>query len=189
MHRRAAASLVAVIVLSILVLNFVQHTHRARYIGEDVHALMLITVREACKSPEKAPTLFARVQGLLRYVAVKSLSISVPENRSEYSKGSLVCIGRVVTNLGEDVFALNYTYSLTGFFVEPLTGRIFRLYRVEGYQFFKIPPYNYTIRLRVGLTPICPHDHVNNSSILAIRGTDPCVLSDKWGIKLVIPGG
>ncbi len=188
MRRRASAALVAVIVLSMLVLNSLQHTHRAHYVGEDLHALLLITAREACKSPEKAPILFTRTEKLARFIAIKSLNISIPENRSEYSRGSLICIGQVVTSLGEDVFALNYTYKLVGFSVEPLTGRIFRLYRVEGYQFFKMPPYNYTIQLRVRLTPLCPHDYVNGS-LLAVWGTDTCVLSDKWGIRLVIPGG
>jgi len=188
-RRRGSAALIAIAVLSLLVLlNLHQEeTYRVIYEGEDVHALLLITAREACKSPDKATTLFARAQTLAKHVKVKSYAVSVIENSSNYERGTLLCVAKVSTSLGEDTFALNYTYKLVGLRVDELTGRILRIYAVSAYQYFKLPVYNYTIRINIALQPLCPHDYVNGD--LAVRGLGPCVLADKWGLKLVIPGG
>jgi len=187
-RRRGSAALIAVAVLSLLILSLHQEeTYRVIYEGEDVHALLLITAREACKSPDKSAMLFARAQTLEKHVKVKSYTVSVIENSSNYERGTLLCAARVSTSIGEDAFALNYTYKLVGLRVDELTGRILRIYAVSAYQYFKMPVYNYTIQLSVALQPLCPHDYVNGD--LAVRGLGPCVLADKWGLKLVIPGG
>ncbi|MGC8986840.1 hypothetical protein [Infirmifilum sp.] len=93
-----------------------------------------------------------------------------------------------MTNVGKDVFELQYSYKLVGLKVDPLTGRILRIYETSSYQVFKLASYSYAIKIKVYLKPLCPHDYVNGT-LLAIKGNYPCTLMDKWGNKLVISGG
>ena len=189
MKRRGVIGLLAVTLLSILVLNTTKtDEYRVIYHGEDAHTLLLITARNLCKDPSRVNESLQKISPYIGPLKVKSFSITIPYNFSQNDRGVLICVGSVVTNLGSDHFTLNYTYEFIGVRIDPFTGRILRLYRVNAFQTFKIASYPYPIRINTSLFPLCPHDYINGS-LLAIRGAESCTLIDKWGLSLVIRGG
>lgn len=187
-RRRGSIALAAAVLLSLLALQTVgQSDSRVKYWGEDVHAILLATARQACKAPERAPLYFSLISNLTGPVRLETFNLSV-KNSSSLSAGALVCSARLLTNLGPDTFLLNYTYRLVDIRVDALTGRIVRVYEIWATQRFAMPVYNYVIEVAVRLTPLCPHYSVN-ATTMAVVASQPCTLTDKWGNKLVIPGG
>ncbi len=189
MRRRGTIGLLAIVLLSFLVLESSEHNfYRTDYRGEDAHTALLVALRASCSDPGKANVKLQKISRYIYPVNFLSYNLNLLVNESSYDHGALVCRGYVVTNVGKDVFELQYSYKLVGLKVDPLTGRILRIYETSSYQVFKLASYSYAIKIKVYLKPLCAHDYVNGT-LLAIKGNYPCTLMDKWGNKLVISGG
>ncbi len=190
MRRKAYAAVVGVIFLSLAVLSFLESrgSYRAHYWGEDMHALLLVTAREACKDPSSAGSLFRNASQALRGIKLADYNywINRTDNRSD--RGWFYCSWTIRTNVGVDAFTLNYSYAKVYEYIDRATFETYRIYRVEARQVFRMPTYGYDIAMRVELAPLCWHRWLNETT-LVLRGRGPCTLVDKWGLKVVVGGG
>ncbi len=193
MRRRAYAAVVGVIFLSLAVLSFLEsrESYRAHYWGEDMHALLLVTAREACRDPYNSSRvywLFNSTAQKLRGVKLAGYNYSINRKDNSSDRGWFYCSWTIGTNVGVDAFTLNYSYAKVYEYIDRATSETYRYYRVEARQVFRMPTYGYDIAMRVELTPLCWHQWLNETT-LVLRGRGPCTLVDKWGLKVVVGGG
>jgi hypothetical protein len=187
-RRVGVIALLTIALLSLAVLSFYREKSKARllYAGEDAYAALLVTARYSCARRADFGAAVKKIEPFIGPLKPSRYEINQLESYDVY-RGGRYCRVVVITSVGSSaVFELNYTYKLMGFRNDVGTRRITRVYSIQAVQRFMLPEYNYTVLLRVSLSPLC-ESITNEDGTIEIPLGSNCVLRDKWGTEVLIP--